>query len=204
MYYTRVNINADQPRGYIIHKVCGKYVFLGRAVDNILLCQVGTIAFQSATLPEETLRHTHQLFGYLATQEDVVLAYHTSDMNIIIDNNVSHLCDPKVRSRARKRFFLSNEADKPHNNSVVLNILHTFKHVISSETEAELAALFTVRKAVYICIIPKNGTQTAINTNPNIQYNGGVSNQWQCVTQTHKGDGHAFPLAQRQKIPRTV
>ena len=42
----------------------------------------------------------------------------------------------------------------PGNNGAVLNIAHIIKHVMSSATEAELAALYImVREAVYIRIL---------------------------------------------------
>ena len=51
-------------------------------------------------------------------------------------------------------FFLSTSADIPPNNGAILNIAHIIKHVMSSATEAELAALYiNAREAIYIRII---------------------------------------------------
>ena len=41
-----------------IQQVCGKFLFLGRAVDATLLCPISAIASQSATPTEDTLEHT--------------------------------------------------------------------------------------------------------------------------------------------------
>ena len=61
------------------------------------------------------------------------------------------------QKRAAERgdnFFLSDGAAVPGNNGAVLNIAHIIKHVMTSATEAELAALYIMaREAVYIRII---------------------------------------------------
>ena len=137
-----------------IQQVCGKFLFLGRAVDYTLLCPISAIASQSTTPTEDTLRQTQQLLDYVATQEDAVLTYHASDMKLAAHSDASYLSEPKARSRAGGHFFLSNGADVPSNNGAILNIAHIIKHVMTSATEAELAALYIMaREAVYIRII---------------------------------------------------
>ena len=54
-----------------IQQVCGKFLFLGRAVDAALLCPI--IASQSATPTEDTMAHTQKMLDYVATQEEAVL-----------------------------------------------------------------------------------------------------------------------------------
>jgi hypothetical protein len=137
-----------------IQQVCGKFLFLGRAVDSTLLCPISAIASQSSKPTEDTLKQTKQLLDYIATQEEAVLTYHASDMKLAAHSDASYLSEPKARSRAGGHFFLSSESTVPTNNGAVLNIAHIIKHVMSSATEAELAALYIVaREAVYIRII---------------------------------------------------
>ena len=51
---------------------------------------------------------------------------------------------------------MSYDTTNPPNNGAILNIAHIIKHVMSSATEAKLAALYIMaREAVYICIILK-------------------------------------------------
>ena len=100
------------------------------------------------------MQHTLQLLDYIATQEEAVLTYSASDMKLAVHSDASYLSEPNARSRAGGHFFLSNEATIPTNNGAVLNIAHIIKHVMSSATEAELAALYIMaREAVYIRII---------------------------------------------------
>ena len=61
-----------------IQQVCGKFLFLGRAVDATLLCPISAIASQSATPTTDTLEHTKEFLDYVATQEEAVLTYQLS------------------------------------------------------------------------------------------------------------------------------
>eukprot|EP00804_Cyclotella_cryptica_P025442 CCRYP_017212-RB/>CCRYP_017212-RB protein AED:0.32 eAED:0.32 QI:0/-1/0/1/-1/1/1/0/471 len=144
----------DKKGKKFIQQVCGKLLFLGRAVDSPLLCPISAIASQSAAPTQDTMTQTLQLLDYLATQEEAVLTYHASDMVLAAHSDASYLSEPQARSRAGGHFFLSSNADIPPNNGAILNIAHIIKHVMASATEAELAALFiTAREAVYIRII---------------------------------------------------
>jgi hypothetical protein len=144
----------DKKGKRFIQRVCGKFLFLGRAVDPTLLCPISAIASQSAKPTTETLKQTLQLLDYIATQEDAVITYNASDMKLAAHSDASYLSEPKARSRAGGHFFLSSSADIPPNNGAILNIAHIIKHVMASATEAELAALYIVaREAVYIRII---------------------------------------------------
>ena len=100
------------------------------------------------------MRQTYQLVDYIDTQEDAVITYTSSYMKLAVHRDASYLSKPKARSRAGRQFFLSNKATVPQNNGAILNIAHIIKHVMTSETESELAALcIMARKAVYIIII---------------------------------------------------
>ena len=91
---------------------------------------------------------------YIATQEDAVITYTNSDMKLTVHSNASYPSKPKARIQAGSHFFLSNEATIPQNNGNIINIAHIIKHVMTSATEAELAALYIMaHKAVYIRII---------------------------------------------------
>jgi hypothetical protein len=137
-----------------IQKVCGKFLFYGRAVDSTVLTPISAIASQSANPTKETLAHTNQLLDYLATQEDAVLTYNRSEMIMAVHSDASYLCEPKAKSRAGGHFFMSTNAEIPPNNGAILNIAHIIKHVMTSATEAELAALYIMaREAVYMRII---------------------------------------------------
>ena len=56
-----------------IQKVCGKLLFLARAVDSTLLTPISAIAAQCAEPTEETMKQTKQLLDYIASQEEAVI-----------------------------------------------------------------------------------------------------------------------------------
>ncbi len=86
----------DDKTKWFIQQVCNKFLFLGRAVDSTFLCPNSAIALQSSKPTEDTMQQILQLLDYLATQEDTVLSYHTSDMVLAVHNNVSYLSKPKA------------------------------------------------------------------------------------------------------------
>ena len=144
----------DKKGKKFIQQVCGKFLFLGRAVDITLLCPISAIASHSVTPTEGTIQQTQQLLDYIATQEEAVLTFNTSDMKLAAHSDASYLSEPKARSRSGGHSFISSNSTIPQNNGAVLNIAHIIKHVMLSATEAELAALYILaREAVYIRII---------------------------------------------------
>ena len=144
----------DKRAKRFIQQVCGKFLCLGRAVDSTLLVPISAIAAQSANPTTDTLAQTKQLLDYIATQEDAVITYSASDMILNVHSDAGYLNESKARSRAGGHFFLSTNKDSPPNNGAILNIAHIIKHVMSSATEAELAALYIMAKeAIYVRII---------------------------------------------------
>jgi hypothetical protein len=84
----------DDKAKRFIQQVCGKFLFLGRAVDSTLFCPSSTIASQSSKPAEDTMQQTLQLLDYLATQEDDVLFYHASNLMLAVHSNASYLSKP--------------------------------------------------------------------------------------------------------------
>ena len=131
-----------------------KFLFLGRAVNSTLLCPISAITSQSANPTEETTRQTYQLLDYIATQDDAVITYTNSNTKLAVHSDASYLSERKEKSRAGGHFFLSNKATIPQKNGAILNITQIIKHIMTSATEAKLAALYiTAREDVYIIII---------------------------------------------------
>ena len=136
------------------------------------MCPISAIASQSANPTEDTLKQTQQLLDYIATQDDAVITYHASEMKLAAHSNASCLSEPKARSRAGGHFFLSNGGDIPTNNGALLNIAHIIKHVMTSATETELAALYTIRRC-YLIIV---GEEHTIHLKNTLQRNYEITN----------------------------
>ncbi|KAL7487796.1 hypothetical protein ACHAW6_013377 [Cyclotella cf. meneghiniana] len=96
-----------------IQKMCGKFLFYGRAANPTILCPISTIASQSATPTMNTMAQTKQLLNFLATQDEAILTYNRTDMILAAHSNASYLSEPKARSCICGHFFLSNNAEVP-------------------------------------------------------------------------------------------
>ena len=132
--------------------------------------------------------------------------YNASEMKLAAHSDASYLSKPKARSRAGCHFFLSNNAEIPANNGAILNIAHIIKHVMSSASEAELAALYIMaRESVYIRIILEEmghkQPPTSLQTNNSMA--AGVVNG-QNSTDTNESHGHAIPLAEGPRMSGTI
>jgi hypothetical protein len=79
----------DDKAKQFIQQLCGKFLFLGRAVDSTLLCPISAIASQSSKPTKDTMQQTLQLLDCLATQEDAVLSYHRSDIVWAVHSDAS-------------------------------------------------------------------------------------------------------------------
>ena len=83
----------------------------------------------------------------MATEEEMILTYHASDMVLVVHSNASYLLEPGSRRRVGGHLFMAGNEDIPSNNGAVLNISGILKHVASSASEAEIGGLFINVKA---------------------------------------------------------
>jgi hypothetical protein len=133
-----------------VQEVLGTLLYYARAVDSTMLTAIGTIATQQANGTLETLKAVTHLLNYCATHPDAVVRFSASDMVLHVDSDASYLSAPKARSRAAGYHFLSSKPTEPYDSHAPLpppngpiNVLCTImREIVSSASEAELAALF--------------------------------------------------------------
>ena len=134
-----------------IQRVTGKFLFYSRAVDPTILVALSAIVSQQSAPTENTLTTVRQFLDYCASQEDAVLTFKRSGMQLAVHSDSGYLNEPKARSRAGGHFFLSDRSSHPPNNGAILNVANIIKAVMSSAAEAELGALYiNAREAVHI------------------------------------------------------
>ena len=134
-----------------VQQVTGTFLFYGRAVDPTLLTSLNEIASQQSSPTTETMNRVKQFLDYVASQEDAVLTYRRSDMQLAGHSDAGYLNAKNARSRAGGHFYLSDKSQHPPNNGPILTISQIIKAVMSSAAEAELGALYiNAREAVYI------------------------------------------------------
>ena len=101
---------------------------------------------------------------------------------------------------------MSNEATIPQNNGEIINIAHIIKQVMSSATDTKLAALYILtRKAIYIRIILEEmgHKRPPAPLKTDNAFSDTVCNR-KIQPKRKKINGHAVPLDQRQRIPKTI
>jgi hypothetical protein len=100
------------------------------------------------------LQHLHQFIGYASTYPDDKVRFTASPMILIIHSDASDLSESQARSCAGGIFYLSSQHNPatlaPTNGSVNITSV-IINHVMSSASEAELAALFYIAQDA--CII---------------------------------------------------
>ena len=132
-------------------QVCGKFLFYGMAVDNIILTALSAVASQQANPTTDTMAKAKQLLYYLASQEEAILTYSASNMVLAVHSDADYLNKIETKSRAGDHFFWSSNATIPANNGVILNVAQIINNVMSSAAEAELRAIYIMaREAVNI------------------------------------------------------
>ena len=74
-------------------------------------------------------------------------------MELNLHSDASYLSEPKAKSRADGHFWLEKKNDEYFNNGAIVTLSSVIKHVMSSASKADLAALFyNCKAAVPLCI----------------------------------------------------
>jgi hypothetical protein len=63
-------------------------------------------------------------------------------MILAVHTDASYLSEHNSKSRASAHFYLTNHDDKEFNNNAILRLSSIIKHVMSSASKAESAALY--------------------------------------------------------------
>jgi hypothetical protein len=154
---------------------------------------------------QNTKKLVHQFLNYATTHPDTIITYQTSDMVLAGHSDASYLSETNARSRAGRRFFMSNNNATPSNNGAILTISQIIKAVMSSAAEAEIGALYiNCREAIPAWHTleylghkqPPTPMQTDNTTALDVINNN--------VMKKIKGNGHGLPLAPMQKKPTPI
>jgi hypothetical protein len=124
-----------------VQDIVGTLLYYARAVDPTLLAALSTIATRQTNGTRAIANACHQLLDYVATHPNAGLRCHACNMILAIHTDASYLSEMGGRSRAAGHFYLTNQNDKDFNNGAVLTLSSIIKHVISSASKAEPAAL---------------------------------------------------------------
>ena len=115
-----------------------------------MLAALNSITAAQANTTTTTMGGIVWLLNYSATNPDVTIHYHASDMILHVASDASYLFKERVCSRAGGHFPLSDRlvenGDKPTtlptNNGAIHTLYQIIKIVMSSAAEAEIGAIF--------------------------------------------------------------
>ena len=124
-----------------VQKVCGKFLYDGRSVDNTQLDALNELSIKTTTATEEAQEALTQFFNYCASNPDATIIYRASNMILSCDSDAAYLVAPKSRSRAGGYHYLGNKDGTQFNEPVYVlaNIINT---VMESAATAEVGGLY--------------------------------------------------------------
>jgi hypothetical protein len=145
-----------------IQEILGTLLYYARAVDSTLLVAISALSSEQTKSTEATMQKITHLLNYCATHPEATVRFHRSDMILHVESDASYLSESKARSRAAGYFYLScapnhpSKASSPADaappiNGAITVLCNIMREVLSSASEAELAALYyNARESVSI------------------------------------------------------
>jgi hypothetical protein len=142
----RVEVDTTQPlipkEIKRVQDIVGTLLYYARVVDQTLLAALSAIVAQQPNGTQAVVDVCHQLLYYIATHPNAGISYKACNMILSVHTDASYLSKPGGKSRGIRKFYLSNHNDKSFNNGAILTLSTIIKHVMSSASKAELAALY--------------------------------------------------------------
>ena len=142
---TSPQISAERIRH--IQDVVGTFAYYSRAVDPTMAATMSSIASRQSSATEKLEEEVKQFLDYCATHPNAGVRFVASDMIMALHSDASYLSEPEAKSRAAGHFYLGMKNDEAFDNGAILTLSKIIKHVMSSASEAETAALFYNCKA---------------------------------------------------------
>lgn len=107
-----------------------------------MLATLSSIASRQTKATDNLEEEVKQFLGYCATHPNAGIRFVASDMLLAVHPDAAYLSEPDSKSRAAGHHCPSKLNDKEVNNGAILTLTKIIKHVMSSASEAETAALF--------------------------------------------------------------
>ena len=129
-----------------LQQVCGKFLYYARTIDDTMMHSLNVLATRVSNGTLKTKGDMQHFLQYCKTNPNAVKLYRACDMILSIHSDAAYLVEPEARSRAGGFFYLGNTDGKLINGSILI-IAKVIKNVVSSASEAEIAALFINARA---------------------------------------------------------
>jgi hypothetical protein len=126
----------------LLQQVRGKFLYYARTIDDTMMHSLNALATRvSNGSTDKTKSAMKNFLDYCHTNPDAIKLYRVCEMILQNHSDAAYLVEPEARSRAGGFFFLGNKDGKLINGSILI-ITKIIKNVVSSASEAEIAALF--------------------------------------------------------------
>jgi len=103
---------------------------------------LSSIATRQANATTNLEDEVHQFLDYCHTHPNAGVRFVASDMLLALHSDTSYLSEPNSKSRAAGHFYMGKKDNESFDNGAILTLSKIIKHVMSSASEAETAALF--------------------------------------------------------------
>jgi hypothetical protein len=130
-----------------IQDIVGTFAWYARATDPTMARTLSSIAARQSKATVNLEEEVSHFLDYCASHPNAGVRFMASDMILALHSDASYLSEPDSKSRAAGHFYLSKYKDEIFNNGAVMTLSKIIKHVLSSASEAESAAIFLNCKA---------------------------------------------------------
>ena len=117
-----------------------------RAGDPTMARTLSSIAARQSKATTKVKEEVRQFLDYCATHPNATIRFLASDMILALHSDASYLSEPESKSRAAGHYYLANKDNDGLSNGAVMTLSKIIKHVMTSASEAEVAACFTTAK----------------------------------------------------------
>ena len=136
---------------------------------------LSTTARRSGTI-EQDENNVHQFLDYMATYPNVVVRFHTSDITLGANTDVSYLTEPQSRSRVAGYFFsgsIPSKCARERLNGPIHVNCRIFKEFAAPAAESETMGCFVTGRDVIVLQkhVRRNGPPAAHYTSMHGKYN---------------------------------
>jgi hypothetical protein len=136
-----------------IQEILGTLLYYAHAVDSTLLVAISSLSSEQTKGTIHTMKKITHLLNYCLTHPEATIRYNKSEMVLHIESDVSYLSESQMRSCAAGYFYLSQTPNHPSKppaptdaappiNGALTLLCNIMREVVSSASEAELAALY--------------------------------------------------------------
>ena len=130
-----------------IQEVVGIFAWYARACNPSMAATLSSIATRQSKATTNLEEEVKQFLDYCHTHPNTGVRFVASDMLLAMHLDASYLSKPEAKSRAAGHFYLTKRNDEAFNNGAIMTLSKIIKHVMTSASEAETAALFYNYKA---------------------------------------------------------